>query len=226
MKSFAKFFIGAVFGFFIMYAFLGLELEISMFDIAYELIWILGSISLILLVLALVGMLQIKRKASSPLEGEEEDDRDKWQYKKFNDVSLVGNISMIFSIVTLSIVIVTKQELLLTICALILVLISGASSFVSPYLMKVMYPERDLPEVSDKDYTKKLLASSDEGERHVMLEGLYYTFNSTNILLVGAMIILTVYSVSSEQSQLFAIFIIGLILITINTQYILQIRNK
>lgn len=226
MKSFANFFIGAVFGFFIIYPFLALEFELTMLDIAYELIWILGTISLILLVLAIVGMLQIKRKASSPLEGEEEDDRDKWQYKKFSDVSLVGNISMIFSIITFSIVIVTKQELFLTICALILVLISGASSYVSPYLMKVMYPERDLPKASDKDYTKKLLASSDEGERHVMLEGLYYTFNSTNLLLVGAMIILTVYSVSSEQSQLFAIFIIGLILITINTQYILQIRNK
>ncbi|QGH36140.1 DUF3169 family protein [Gracilibacillus salitolerans] len=226
MKTFGKFFIGAVFGFFIVYAFLDLEFGVTILEIAYELTWILGGVSLILLVLAMIGMLQIKRKASSSLEGEEEDVRDKWQYQKFSDVSLAGNSSMIFSIITLSIVLVTNQEILLAIFASILVMLTGASSFVMPYLLKVMYPERDLPEASDKDYTKKLLASSDEGERHVMLEGLYYTFNSTNLLLVGAMIILTVYSVSSEHSQLFAIFIIGLILITINMQYILKIRNK
>src|SRR5690606_41275333 len=42
-------------------------------------------------------------------------------------------------------------------------------------LMKNMYPERDLPSITDKKYAEKLLNVSDDGEKHIMLGGLYKT---------------------------------------------------
>ena len=67
---------------------------------------------------------------------------------------------------------------------------------------------------------------SDEGERHVMLQGIYKAFTSINSLLFFAVLALIGYSVISGVSQLFGIFSILLILMVINVQYMLNIRNK
>lgn len=36
-----------------------------------------------------------------------------------------------------------------------------------------MYPEGNLLKITEEKYAEKLLAKSDEGEKHVMLHGLY-----------------------------------------------------
>src|SRR5690606_15958658 len=93
-------------------------------------------------------------------------------------------------------------------------------------LMKNMYPERDLPSITDKKYAEKLLNVSDDGEKHIMLGGLYKTHITMNSLLLGAIVLLLFYSIASDSSQLFSIFIIVGILAITNTQYQFSIRNK
>lgn len=67
---------------------------------------------------------------------------------------------------------------------------------------------------------------SDEGEHHIILNGLYGSFRSLNVLLLLAILFLIAYSVISGVSQLMAIFLIVFILVITNTQYMLTIRNK
>nr|WP_316047208.1 hypothetical protein [Planococcus glaciei] len=59
-----------------------------------------------------------------------------------------------------------------------------------------------------------------------MLEGLYRTHNTMNLALFIALLLLIIYSVSTGVSQLFAIFVVALILIIANVQYTFSIRNK
>lgn len=112
------------------------------------------------------------------------------------------------------------------ILGIVLIAFSFTISSILPGLTKKMYPERDLPSLSDKQYAEKLLNVSDDGEKHVMLGGLYKTHITMNSLLLGAIVLLLFYSMASDSSQLFSIFIIVGILAITNTQYLFSIRNK
>ncbi|BBP93430.1 hypothetical protein BsIDN1_70480 [Bacillus safensis] len=60
----------------------------------------------------------------------------------------------------------------------------------------------------------------------MMLGGLFHTYQMMNILLTSAMFILIVYSLGANHSQLFSIMVIGLVLIILNANYVLKIRNR
>ena len=83
-----------------------------------------------------------------------------------------------------------------------------------------------MPKVSGKNYADKVLAISDEGERHVMLIGLYKSYYFVTFALVIAIILTTLYSVSSGNSQLFSIIIMSIVLLLTHGRYGLAIRNK
>ena len=135
-------------------------------------------------------------------------------------------MALVLSIVSLGAAVITEQPIWLVIVTGAAIAVATLLSTVLPAMIKVLYPDRDLPNVAEKDYAKKLLAASDEGERHVMLEGLYRTFKTLNVTLLSALLLLIIYSVGTGVSQLFAIFVIALILIIANAQYLFSIRNK
>ncbi|MBY0222880.1 MULTISPECIES: DUF3169 family protein [Sporosarcina] len=226
MKTIGKMLVGAMIGFFATYTLLASDFEKTMESIGLEMTVVLGGVSFFLGLLCIMNIWQIKKKATASLTGEEEDLRDEWQYKKYSDATLAGNSSLIFAISTLGIALVTKQSLALIIGALLLVITTLICNTAGLSVIKFVYPDRNLPEASDKNYAKKLLAATDEGERHVMLEGLYSAYNSTNILLIGAMGLFIIYSVGSGNSQLFAILVIAIVLVTVNTQYMFKVRSK
>ncbi|KAA0956410.1 DUF3169 family protein [Planococcus sp. ANT_H30] len=93
-----------------------------------------------------------------------------------------------------------------------LVFTSASLSFILPGLTQKMYSERQPPSINDKNYTKKSLKISADGEKHVMLGGLYKTYLTMHSLLVRAIILLLFYSIVSDSSQLFSIFTIVIIL--------------
>ncbi|HLQ98330.1 MAG TPA: DUF3169 family protein, partial [Candidatus Dormibacteraeota bacterium] len=68
--------------------------------------------------------------------------------------------------------------------------------------------------------------ASDEGERHVMLEGLYKTFNMMNGTLFIGLIVLMMYSISTGDGQIFGMIIIAAVLIISNVKYVTSIRDK
>ncbi|MGE6630620.1 DUF3169 family protein [Bacillus sp. NPDC077027] len=226
MKTVWKMLAGPALGFLGAYALLAAEFESTFLHISFETTILIGGISLILTIWSFAGVSQMKKKASLSLSGEEEDTLDEWQYKKYSDVTLANNSSTFLSIIAISIAVITQQHIWLIVITGILFVTATICTYVAGSVLTLVYPERHLPKVSDVNYSKKLLETSDEGERHVMLEGLYFTFQSMNILLIGAMFILTLYSIGSNHSQLFSIIIIGLILTILNAKYILRIRNR
>lgn len=219
--------LGAIVGFISSYAMASDSFlnEWSLDEFAMPITIILLAITTFFILIIPVNFMQIKKKASLALTGDAEDERDTWIYNKFGDVSLAASSAIVMALTATSIAIITNQSIVLMIVSLIILIISIPTTIAPSRLMKVVYKDRELPDPNEKDYTKKLMAVADEGERHLMLEGFYKSFQLANTLLPGGILLLMFYSEMSGDSQLFAIIILGIITIAINARYFLKIRQ-
>lgn len=107
-----------------------------------------------------------------------------------------------------------------------MLLVSFVLSHLTQRQLRVMYPDRDLPKTSSPDYAQQLLDVADDGEKHVMLQGLYRTNISMMSLSFVAIIVLLLYSLLTGNSQLFAIFVVIFLMVFTNVQYIRIVRAK
>jgi len=176
-------------------------------------------------VYCLIVAKQIKQLAKNNLEGEAEDEAEEIMNKKLYDFSFSNNTGATLSILAVSLSVIENNLLFI----LIGVVAAAVSYFMMAYmlrLMKLASPDRNLPNVGDKDYAKKLMDISDEGERHVMLHGLYKTYHFSNIAFAFAIIGIAIYSSLTGDSQLFSMIVISAILLVTHGVYVFSIRNK
>ncbi|MGG1695855.1 DUF3169 family protein [Bacillus zhangzhouensis] len=226
MKTVYKILLGALLGFLGAYCLLAAEFEMTLLDIAFEATLVISGLTILLIIYCFSGISRMKKRVSLSVSGDEEDELEAKQYRTFTDLTLANTVSTILSIVAIGMAIVTEQPIWLIVVNAALFLITIILSYTAISVLKLVYPNRNLPSPSDKDYGKKLLAISDEGEKHVMLDGLFHTYQMMNILLTGSMFIMILYSLGANHSQLFSIIVIGLVLIILNAYYMLKIRNR
>ncbi|WP_025783448.1 DUF3169 family protein [Sporosarcina sp. D27] len=217
---------GAVVGFIAMYTTLSFQMDFNFLSIAYHVNVILTTLTAALLLYIVLSILQMWKKSSDNLSEDEEDEMDIWLYKKFSDTNLLVITTVVIGIVSTAISLITNQPTWLELASTVSVMIAFALSIGVSSMINRFYPDRNLPSVSEKDYAKKLLAASDEGERHVMLEGLYRSYNMLNGTLIIGLFLLILYSIGTGVSQLFAIFVVSSVLLGSNAQYYLLIRKK
>ena len=179
-----------------------------------------------LLLLSLIKYKKIKDLSKKEVEGDEEDEVDVLKYKGFTDFTLLTTFSLILSILLVAVSLIIKSEMFYVVFGIVAVVVSFLISILTTNLLKIAYPDREMPSVSDKDYAEKLLAISDEGERHVMLIGLYKAYYFVTFALIIAIIVSTLYSISSGQTQLFSIIVMSIVLILTHWKYGMAIRNK
>ena len=154
------------------------------------------------------------------------DSYDIYRYNKFNDLQVVDVLMIVLSIISVSIFIILESNFLLFLLAAAIFLIALWLSFTHIGLVRSLYPERNLPKPGDRKYAEKLLAASDEGERHVMLNGLYKTYQIIQSGLMFGIVLLIFYSVLTGESQIFAIIVIGVLLIVSHLKYSMEIRER
>lgn len=172
------------------------------------------------------GFFQLRKRASSRNSNTDEDALDQYMYRKYADISLSIQTGLVLSILIMGVAIIQQTDAWIYLAAAVTMVAALLFLFLLPTLLPVMYPERDLPASTDSNFADKLLAASDEGERHVMLEGLYKTFNTMNATLFTGLIVLMMYSISTGDNQIFGMVIITAILIISNVKYVLSIRDK
>ncbi|RLL46696.1 DUF3169 family protein [Oceanobacillus piezotolerans] len=223
MKFILQFFISGVAGFFSVYVLM----SFSDVHFAGE-VTVLGliAISIILTALSIFRFQKIKLLNKQNFSGEEEDEVEDRKYKMFADYSLFANISFVLSILALSLSIIVTHNVILTIASLILLIITYFLIHYMTRLMQHVYPERNIPSKSDPDYAQSVLDLADDGEKHVILDGLYKSQGLLNLSLIIAISLATVYSVSGEESQIFSIILMAIVLLVVNGKYLLVIRNK
>ncbi|MGM7721517.1 DUF3169 family protein [Metabacillus sp. Hm71] len=188
-------------------------------------------ISILVMIFILLGLSvflyrQIKKLNHTQFTGDEEDEADVLMYKKFMDYSFFVQVSNTLSILALCITVITSQKLVFTIIAVVTLILSYILTALMTSLMQLVYPERNLPSISEPNYSEKLLDISDEGEKHVMLIGLYKAYQLLSVALIFAIVLSTLYSLSTGNSQLFSIIIMSIVLLLVNGKYCLSVRNK
>lgn len=110
--------------------------------------------------------------------------------------------------------------------AVILFISSFLGLIITTYLVRYTHPEFKLADPNSPTYQQELFDSYDDGEKYVMLRGLYKLYYWMNILLVLLGLGLMYYSIFTKQSQLIAIIGIGCILFFIQTYYSLSLKPK
>lgn len=193
---------------------------------AYPISLLLLVISVALTFFFISRYIKIRRLARESLSGDAEDEAEGQMYRWYSDGTLAASLLLFTGFGLLSLGILKYQPVWLVISSVVFVFISFIGSASFPSLLQVMYSYRQLPKVTDPQYGEKLLAASDDGEKQVMLEGLYKNSISMTTLLIVAVVLLLFYSFVTGSSQLFSIFVILIILVITNIQYQLSIRNK
>lgn len=228
-KMVGKMLIGALCGFLVMYMIMDsgfLNNPWGALDLSLELMILLMIISFGLNIFNAMTWVIIMRESKRQVTGDEEDERAELQNKRYGDGMMAANIAMYTSTGMLALVGITAQPNAFIFISLCLLILSLSMMFITTKLVKVVDPDRDYPSVNDKQYAEKLMEMSDDGERHIMLHGLYRAFTSINMLLFFAVLVLIAYSILTGVSQLAGILIILFILIFTNAQYMLSIRKK
>ncbi len=229
-KIFLGAMVGAVFAYIVMYFSMnsssGLSISWGSLNLPFQMMILLLVISGSLTIFNAVTCVNIIKKSKIQVTGDEEDELAELQDKRYGDGMLAANIAMYTSIGLLALVSITDQPNTFIFISLGLALVSLSMMFITAELAKVIDPNREYPSVNDKQYAEKLMEMSDDGERHIMLQGLFKAFTSINMLLFFAVLALIAYSVISGVSQLAGIFLILLILIFTNAKYMLSIRKK
>ncbi|MCK0471005.1 DUF3169 family protein [Halalkalibacter sp. APA_J-10(15)] len=224
-RTLQQFAIGGVLGFLGAMIILG-NFAIDLSQYTNEIVIFLFASIVVFLIATTISFRQVKKLNAMDFEGEEEDKVDVLKYRKGADQSILIYTSTIIAILTLSIGIIMSLHIAYTIISIVLIIVSYSFTAYMMHLMRVSYPERNLPKLSDPDYTEKLLAASDDGERHVMLNGLYKAYHLLPVALIIAIIFSVLYSILTEHNQLFSVIAMSIVLIIVQGKYFLAIRNK
>ena len=190
------------------------------------LIYILATITVLLTILTVVYIIQIKLKAKMSLTGEKEDIREEWLYKKYSELNFLSTSVFVLAFTTSTIIVSTNDNSKpLMLFILVLMIFSVFVPFLSNKLAKVVYTHREIPSQTDKYYMQKVLASADEGERYIILEGLYKAYIWMNALLPLSIFLLSIYWGITGDTQMFAILLIAVVMIILNAGYLLKVRK-
>lgn len=187
------------------------------------------SIVMIVLAAALLIYAFIRRRKLIKLTDNKQmndDDFDVYSYNTFNAVTVATAVPLVLSLMALAIQAVAAENPWLVGLTIVLLFVSMFMSFQVSALANVIYPDKNLPEPSDKKYAEKLFAASDEGEIFIMAKALYRSWTLSTTMLFFALIFMIFYSFITEESQVFSIIIIGLIMIINQLKYAYEIKEK
>ena len=230
MKSFLKIVLALGIGFLV--GFLIIELlygNVTALDFSNLYFWL--SILLLLLSVGLIIFVSLTsnillKKNKQQAKNLNEDDLDRFKYNTFNQLTAASTTALVMSLVALAIQILNAEIMWLIITSGVIFIITVILSIFVGGIINSLYPERNLPNPSDKDYADKLFEASDDGEIHVMAKGLYRSTQLTMTLLFISMVAMILYSIITEDSQVFSIIIIGLIMIINQVKYAKEIKER
>ncbi|MER2261961.1 MAG: DUF3169 family protein [Psychrobacillus sp.] len=189
-------------------------------------LYIVLVIILTLLVIGLVFIGKIKTVNSQTFGGEQEDLMDEYKYKKVADLNIAANISIALSILGVAVSILMTNNTLLQIGFIFLFIASCLTLVYGINYVRLSYPERNIPRIQAKNYDQQLMDSMDDGEKYVTLQGLFKSHQLFNLFMLTGIILAVAFSYFSNQSQIFSIVLMCLVLLVVNTSYLVVVRNK
>lgn len=208
---------------------LGPKLIEDYFIYVYVVVWMLGFITTV------AGLMMIRKIFNKANQNNlDPDELDVWinrTYYRAQDFTTGGLLlSLLTLVVTVTGIILieetnTTMMLTLIILSIVLLIFSTYAVFYQAQALQKIYPEREIPSVDDKDYSDKLLKVSDEGERHLILTGLYKSNQTAQMSILVGVVFLTIVSIATETNQLLAIIVL-LAIFALNAFKYTQVLKK
>ena len=221
--------IGGILGGIIGVTFIGqTEFDIMNYIDLWTVILIVFTFGLFLFALSIYFSYSLKRSLKARGYETDNDEYQVWLYNRYLYMMYCIEVSMSIDFFTLCTIAFTLNRysfyLFWAIFLSLIIKVFITIKFLE--MINLIYPERNLPSVKDPKFQDKLFQASDDGEKHVMLNGLFSSYKAFNTTLVFVMVILFLYDMNSGQSQVVAIALITLTLIIGKTTYYLKIRDK
>ncbi|HLR52357.1 MAG TPA: DUF3169 family protein [Candidatus Avamphibacillus sp.] len=191
-------------------------------------VFIMAIIGGLLFLYGIILSRRLKKLSEKSVSFDEEDKINEKIDKMYADVTLFHSISMtifLFLVATGFIILRdTYPGLILIVFGLLVA--AFLANLNTYYLAKEIYPERNYPETDDEQFQEKLFEVMDDGEKFITLQAYYKVFQIINPLLAAVIMLASIYSAFTGESQIFSIVFMTIMLIVINTTYILTIRDK
>lgn len=184
---------------------------------------------IILMIVTVILLTRLLKLNGQKFSGDEEDAIEIIKYKKSSDYSMLVMANLIIALSTFSFSLLLNIEeysFLINIGSPVILIIAVIVSLTPYWLIKKLDPQREIPSVFEKEAAEKLIKIMDEGEKHVTFQGLYKAYNLLSIVMIISILVSTVYSKASGQSQAFSIGIMAFALIISNITYYRTIRKK
>lgn len=191
------------------------------------------ALGLILLIISFIMGRNILNK--NQRAHEETDTLDDWTQRTFYNAQTIGYMGYLLGMLSLALtvtMVVGAVELesymfwVIIGSSIALVIIATFITVHLAGLLNKIYPERNLPTLNDKDYAKKLLEVSDEGERHMILNGLYEANQFTQLGLLMGVVVLIIIGIATETNQLLGIIILLIILAMNHLKYTQSLKKQ
>ncbi|MCM3587833.1 DUF3169 family protein [Mesobacillus maritimus] len=147
---------------------------------------------------------------------------ERMAYTALTSIQVALSLSFTASLVGFLLLRDTQPDIVLW--SLILLVVSFLSLFPSEKMIRITNPNFNFPNPQSKNYEQEFFNQFDDGEKYVMLKGLYKLYSLVTWGLVLLAFILMFYSAFTGDSQLVSIIGIGVLLLLIQVSYTISLK--
>ncbi|KIX90240.1 hypothetical protein TP70_08645 [Staphylococcus microti] len=178
---------------------------------------IMGIIAILGIILLFVYNLMIQKQAlhykkmmDEQVSDSETDLREKKASLIVLRITMVSYLQLFISLILLLVFVIghaTESHFLYVVIAFIL-----ASVGSTQYGLFIRKYDARYPKMGEKQYTEKLLALMDDGERHITLVSMYKVYTINTMLLIIAIMLLGIMSIGTGMNHTLSIIVLLIIL--------------
>jgi|GEM_PF-2458774 len=178
------------------------------------------------LILARLNIWKAEQGSLMEVSMEEEDSHQVSLERKAYTAATYIQIAMSISFTALLIgfLLLRDSQPVIVFASAILMVVSIASFIPSEKIVKITNPNFKFPDPQSKNYHEEYFEQFDDGEKYVMLKGLFHLYQLVIWGLVFLAFGLMFYSVFTGNSQLVGIIGIGALLMLIQVSYTISLK--
>ncbi|CAM4334030.1 MULTISPECIES: DUF3169 family protein [Bacillus] len=205
-----------------------LMVNYNQLDVANTLI-VVNLVSLLTLIIADFNVRNVEKNCDMEVDSEKEDAYLLQLERKAYTASIYIQVSLCLSFIAVltGFLLLRDKQPSIVLASFIIIFLAFMKLYPSKKIINLTNPGFTFPNPRSKNYEKELLDQFDDGQKYVMLQGLYKLYSFINMGLVILSFALMFYSAFTGNSQLVSIISIGILLMLIQIRFTISLKpNK
>ncbi|UXR78489.1 MULTISPECIES: DUF3169 family protein [unclassified Staphylococcus] len=138
-------------------------------------------------------------------------------------VGAINQFNVLLSFIFMIFAVLNNSSSIMSVLMMIIFVIASFSTI--PYSLFVRKYDVRFPKVGEKQYTEKVLALMDEGERHITLVSMYKVYTMNSAFLMIGILLLSFFSIESGVNQSLGLIILVFLFAYNIFGYLLRVRK-